>query len=287
MEKETRAGGLKSRGWILNAVLALMVFAVNTRLAAEHPNPWGWNPAAYGGVPAQFPYLPALPHLAATLGMPVEFSTGIHTGEGRPPEKSGPNAVMQLRAQAVECVVVHGPGSTEHWKDVKNHRRFEGIRPQVFDDGGDEVFRLPFYSHARLVRPGEWPSAPPVRGRMALLGCCVAAMDDASRPRLATRWLGADGLDVEGAIPADMLVAVRVTHNEGWSAHQNGRRLVVERGKMGFMVVHAESGESAKIRLHYGVTAERRAMAAESALAWIAPLGALARNRREGMVEAA
>jgi hypothetical protein len=171
MEKETRAGGLKSRGWILHAILALMVFAVSARIdtllfqraetpdrdsieggyrtiarfVAEHPNPWGWKPIAYYGVPTEFTYVPA----------------------------------------------------------------------------------------------------PPVRGRVALLESYVAAMHDASRPRLA-----------------------------------------VERAKMGFMFVHAESGEGARIRLRYGGTAGQRAIAAVSALAWTAPLVALARNRRERTVEA-
>jgi hypothetical protein len=201
MEKETRAGGLKSHGWILDAILALMVFAVNARLntplfpraempyrdsieggystiarfVAEHPDPWGWNPTAYCGASTQFTYLPALPYLGAKLGW--------------------------------------------LWNAL-----------------------TPAYAH--LVRPGEWP-APPVRDRVALLESYVAAMDDASRPRLA-----------------------------------------VERDKMGFMVVHVESGESAKIRLHYGGTVEQRAMAAVSALAWIASLVALARNRRQRTVEA-
>jgi hypothetical protein len=219
--------------------------------------------------------------------MPVEFATDIRTGAGSPEEKQGANAVLQLRAQAVEYVVVHGPGSAEHWKDVKNHRKFEGILPRVFDDGDDEVFRLPFHSYAHLVRPNELPSAPPVGDRVALLESYVAAMDDASRPRIETRWLGANDLELEGTVPAGMLVAVRVTHEEGWSAHQNGRRLVVERDKMGFMVVHAESGENAKIRLHYGGTVEQRAMAGVSALAWIASLGALGRYRRKKAIEAA
>lgn len=42
-------------------------YASMARFFSEHPNPWGWNPTQYGGMPAQFTYLPALPYLAAAV----------------------------------------------------------------------------------------------------------------------------------------------------------------------------------------------------------------------------
>ena len=35
------------------------------RFVSEHPNPWGWNPFAYCGMPAQFMYVPALLYTTA------------------------------------------------------------------------------------------------------------------------------------------------------------------------------------------------------------------------------
>src|SRR5207302_3303082 len=35
------------------------------RFVSEHPNPWGWNPLQYCGVPTQFMYVPGLPYLTA------------------------------------------------------------------------------------------------------------------------------------------------------------------------------------------------------------------------------
>src|SRR5712692_2648446 len=37
------------------------------RFVAEHPNPWGWNPTQYCGLPTQFTYLPILPYLTGAL----------------------------------------------------------------------------------------------------------------------------------------------------------------------------------------------------------------------------
>lgn len=38
------------------------------RFLSQHPNPWGWNPFPYCGLPVQFMYVPVLPYLSA-LGM--------------------------------------------------------------------------------------------------------------------------------------------------------------------------------------------------------------------------
>jgi hypothetical protein len=35
------------------------------RFLSLHPNPWGWNPLPYCGLPVQFMYVPAMPYLAA------------------------------------------------------------------------------------------------------------------------------------------------------------------------------------------------------------------------------
>jgi hypothetical protein len=34
------------------------------RFVSQHPNPWGWNPLPYCGLPTQFMYVPALPYFA-------------------------------------------------------------------------------------------------------------------------------------------------------------------------------------------------------------------------------
>lgn len=43
-------------------------YASMARFFHEYPNPWGWNPTQYCGLPAQFTYLPGLPYLAAAAG---------------------------------------------------------------------------------------------------------------------------------------------------------------------------------------------------------------------------
>jgi hypothetical protein len=40
-------------------------YAGMARFVSEHPDPWGWNPLPYCGLPTQFLYLPALPYATA------------------------------------------------------------------------------------------------------------------------------------------------------------------------------------------------------------------------------
>ena len=59
-------------------------YAGISRFIAEHPNPWGWNPFPYCGLPTQFLYLPVVPYAVAALvwitRVPHEMVYRIVTG---------------------------------------------------------------------------------------------------------------------------------------------------------------------------------------------------------------
>jgi hypothetical protein len=42
-------------------------YVATARFISAHPNPWGWNPLQYCGLPTRFMYVPALPYLTAAL----------------------------------------------------------------------------------------------------------------------------------------------------------------------------------------------------------------------------
>jgi len=54
-------GELPFRGSIEGGYVAI------ARFVSAHPNPWGWNPFQYCGLPTRFLYVPALPYLTALL----------------------------------------------------------------------------------------------------------------------------------------------------------------------------------------------------------------------------
>lgn len=42
-------------------------YVATARFISAHPNPWGWNPFQYCGIPTRFLYVPALPYVTALL----------------------------------------------------------------------------------------------------------------------------------------------------------------------------------------------------------------------------
>jgi hypothetical protein len=54
-------GELPFRGSIEGGYVAM------ARFLSDHPNPWGWNPLPYCGLPTQFLYVPVLPYGTALL----------------------------------------------------------------------------------------------------------------------------------------------------------------------------------------------------------------------------
>src|SRR5580658_2670696 len=42
-------------------------YVATARFIAGHPNPWGWNPFQYCGIPTRFLYVPVLPYTTALL----------------------------------------------------------------------------------------------------------------------------------------------------------------------------------------------------------------------------
>jgi hypothetical protein len=53
------SGELPFRGSVAGGYVSM------SRFLSQHPNPWGWNPFPYCGLPVQFMYVPALPYLSA------------------------------------------------------------------------------------------------------------------------------------------------------------------------------------------------------------------------------
>lgn len=212
--------------------------------------------------------------------IPVHFRYQSRTSIGSPPGRDGHDATLQLKAMGVEYVVVHGPASQEYYRDFKNPRKFDGLLEAVHRDGDNVVYRLPFTSLAHLVRPEELPEEPPVGGYLEYLNPYVAAIDDPSRPKLQTRWGETSELQIEGPFPEGMRVSVQVTHDPGWVAHQDGRRLSIEPDRLGFMVLDPDPAPAGRIEMKYSGTTEQRLMGALSALAWIGGVGALWIRRR-------
>jgi hypothetical protein len=204
---------------------------------------------------------------------PLHLAYKIRTGLGSPPSRDGPDAVLLLKTLGVEYVAVHGPKSKEHYRDFRNPGKFEGLLERVYGDEVDAIYRLPYSSLAHLVRPAELPDRLPLGDQVQRAAAYVAAIDDASRPKLKSTWRDAGRLEIAGPVPSDMLLSVQVSYDPGWTASQDGRPLPVDSDVLGFIILRPQPAALTRIELDYRGTGEQRVMAVLSTAAWLAALG--------------
>jgi hypothetical protein len=150
---------------------------------------------------------------------------------------------------------VNGPGSKEHYRDIKAYTKLDEHFERVYQEPNDWILRVPFRSYAHLIRPEE-------NGDLKLY---VKAIDE--QP-LSTIWRGPNRLDVSGEVPDGMLAAVKVNYDPGWVATQDGNPVAIERDSLGYMIVQAKPAQNAQIRLRFSSTLEQRAFALISMIAW-------------------
>ncbi len=66
-------------------------YASMARFYSQHPNPWAWNPLQYGGLPAQFVYLPGVPYLSGAISHLMPNAT--------------PDYVYRLATSTLACLI--------------------------------------------------------------------------------------------------------------------------------------------------------------------------------------
>jgi hypothetical protein len=201
---------------------------------------------------------------------PMGLAFWVRRSPGIQPGHRLEEAVDQMKALAVQYVVIHGPASREYYRDTLNPDEFAGLAA-AWHEQDDTIYAIPHASLAHVVFPQELPKYF-LGSAMAALG---AAIDDPARPRLGVGWQDQNTLCITGAIPPGALVYVHVSYHPGWRAIQDGRPVAIQRDPLGFMVVKTGAATRSNIELHFGGTAEQRVMAAISALAWIGALAGL------------
>lgn len=145
--------------------------------------------------------------------------------------------IERMKTLGVEYVVVHGPGSSEYYKDYANPSKFEGHLEKVFTLGDNAIYRVPFSS---LASSGSTP--------------------------VLFRWVDPGQAEISNLRFTER-VLVRVSADPGWQAWQDGRELRIERDASGFMLLTPVN--LGRIDLRFGPTTEQVAFAVISMAAWL------------------
>ncbi|HYI93690.1 MAG TPA: hypothetical protein VEX68_09115 [Bryobacteraceae bacterium] len=202
---------------------------------------------------------------------PIHFSYHIRTGTGSNPGMDVVESVRELKALGVEYVVIHGRGSSEHYRDYKNPEKFEGVLDRVYGETDDVIYRVPFRSLAHAIHPEEEPQ----HAFRDSLQKYVEAIDNATRPKLKVTWIDTNRVKIDGDISAGMLISLQVSHDPGWQAKSGGKPVAVEKDTLGFIKLRA----TGPVELEYKGTPEQRGFAFLSVLTWAGSIGMLWKNR--------
>jgi hypothetical protein len=186
----------------------------------------------------------------------------IYTGQNMG-AREGPVSLLWLQAYGVEAVEVTGPGGREFYKPYANPRKFEGLLPVLWRDGGDVIYQVPQRS-ASLAHVMEPSQVVSIAGRpkdgldIAPLEIYVAALNDPQFPPAAMRWLGQSRARIETHATPGEVVSVQVSYQPGWRARTSAAEIPVTSDGLGMMVLHPHCTGRCIIDLEYDGGTELR-----------------------------
>jgi hypothetical protein len=97
---------------------------------------------------------------------PVEWASRI-----RHDLNDAEQAIARMQAMGIEYVVVHGPKSSEFYRDYRDPLKFEGKLERVYTSGDDVIYRVPFRSLAESQgKPLRFQWRNPSEAEMTTVG---------------------------------------------------------------------------------------------------------------------
>jgi len=209
--------------------------------------------------------------------VPLDFDYRLRSMTGMRPGLEKEESLAILQAAGVEYMVVHGPQSREHYRDIKSPERFDGILEKIHEDGGDRVYRVPFSSLAHWIRPEEraydW--------QPGFIAAYLAAINDPDRPLLRVVREGPGRMRIKGGpLPKGALISVSESFHRGWQAWQSGSPLPIHPDGFGHMVLGPLETHQADVLIEFAGTREQKLAGAVSGISLAGALGALFWGRR-------
>jgi hypothetical protein len=158
---------------------------------------------------------PMLPNFMLRIAVFTIYS-GMNAGA-----RDGQVATLWLKALGAHAVSVPGPDSQEMYKPFANPRKFDGILPVLWREGGDTVYGVPARSDslAHVMAAGDLVRDPPVNGLdTAELEKYVAALENPAYPEATWRWTSRHSAVVDADVAPGQEISTQVTYAPGWRA---------------------------------------------------------------------
>lgn len=191
-----------------------------------------------------------------------------------------------LDVTGADAIIVHGPKSTEPYKDIVKPEKFAKWEV-LFDDGQDNrVYRVPrrYPGLARVVETAAARVVPPMtfQHEMETVTPYAKMLNEGPAIQVTTQRQGSDAFVVKGlsARGAGQSLVVLEAHDGPWKAYAGDREVPVTRDVLGYMRVDEMPPGTAEVRFVFTTPRQNQAGRGLTALTALALVGYAIRYRR-------
>jgi hypothetical protein len=196
----------------------------------------------------------------------------LYTGENAG-DQDAAISVLWLKALGNQAIAVPGANSQESYHPFRNPRKFEGVLPVLWREGGDTIYRVPqrSLSLAHVIPASALAQRTPKHGLdVDPLVPYVAAIGDAGLPEAELRWHDLHSGVIRAPVHPGQVISVQITYDPGWRASVRGSQRPVDRDGLGMLVIRPECNGPCEIELFYDGGLERKIT---RALSWLVTIG--------------
>ncbi len=198
----------------------------------------------------------------------------VYTGQGSF-GREGEIAALWLKAYGVHAIITGGPRSREFYKDFRNPRKFEGLFKEVWRDGDDAIWEVPWrgMSLAHAMRWSDLVAREPESGiDVNPLRPYVAALDNPEYPSAEFAWRNRHQATITAGLHRDQVVSVQMSYHPGWHATVEGQPRRVFRDHLGQLAIAPACDGPCRVEMAFDGGVERLATRLVS---WSAMMGGL------------
>ncbi len=188
----------------------------------------------------------------ATNQVQQRADTAIAFGSADPKELA--QALAWLKVYGVGVVTVAGKDSEEYWKAFPFPKKFDGILPAIWSEGGVTMYRVPLreftlahvVAESALVR--RQPRAPDDTKEVERF---AAALDDPSLPGTAFDWEGRNRIRIRSTVLPGQVLTIQEGFHPGWHATVSGKPAKLYKDGLGLMWLRPDCRGDCQVTLDY------------------------------------
>jgi hypothetical protein len=194
--------------------------------------------------------------------VPFQIASGMGSGA-----EEGNVAALWMRAFGTRAISVPGPTSEEYYKPFTNPKKFDGVLPVLWHEGGDTIYGVPVRSDslAHVLPVSALVRTPPENGiDIAQVKPYVAALEDAAYPEAQWAWKTWHSGTIHANVQPGQAISLQVTWTPGWHASVNGQAQKIRADGLGLIAIEPACQGACTIEVFYDGGPELRATCAVS-----------------------